>query len=192
MFTKAFRTKFAVLAGLTFGAVGSANAVPMTWTDLAGSPGTYLSQGSTYSYQHNILTDGYVPGVDSITSASLGVKLADDALFGNVDLNLGGWWAGLFDKEETVGFKFDGSGWRTDVVDNWLFANDYFNFTVTSLLTDGLLNVTIKAFQGDFVFNGSRLTAHGDRASVPEPGTLGLFGLGMLATGFAARRRRAK
>src|SRR5690606_15043600 len=99
-------------------------------------------------------------------------------------------WIG--DKEETVGFKFDDGGWKYDEVDGLPlpFLTQRFDFTVTSLLTDGLLSVTIKAFQGAFLFGGSRLEVRGDStASVPEPGTLGLFGLSMLAMGFAARRR---
>lgn len=194
MFTKAFRTRFAVLAGLTLGAFGFANATPVGWTDYAGTPGTHVSQGESYYYWHNILDDGYKPGVDSITSASLSIWLADDDLLGDLQLPkwLGGGWLG--DKEETVGFKFDNGSWHSDEVDGipLPFLAERFDFTVTSLLTDGLLKVTIKAFQGDFLFGGSRLDVYGDRASVPEPGTLGLFGLSMLAMGFAARRRRAQ
>lgn len=189
MFTKAFKTKVAVLAGLTFGAFATANATPVSWTDYAGTPGKYLSQGSTYSYQHDITDDGFVPGVDSITSASLSIWLADDDLFGDLKIPFLGW---IGDKEETVGFKFDGGSWQYDDVDGLPlpFLTQRFDFTVTSLLTDGLLSVTIKAFQGDFLFGGSRLEVSGDStASVPEPGTLGLFGLSMLAMGFAARRR---
>jgi hypothetical protein len=67
-----------------------------------------------------------------------------------------------------------------------------FWFDVTSLLDDGLLSVVVKAASGDFRFATSILTARGDSStSVPEPATLTLFGFGLLAAGFAARRKRA-
>ena len=184
---KGLGSKVVVLAALAAGSVGTAQAIPTTWTDDAGISGEYLSAGDIYTYQHNIKDGsyGYRPGVDSIWNASLTISLYDN-FFGD--------WA-LGDDQETVAFKFDNGSWSSwSVVDSALLYVDNFDFTVTSLLTDGLLNVSVKAGRGDFYFVNSHLTVSGDRAtstSVPEPATLSMFGFGVLAMGLAMRRRRA-
>jgi hypothetical protein len=179
-------SKVALFATL-LGAVGVANAVPVTWDDWAGTP-TTVTQGSTYSYSHDI-TDGaggYRPGIDSISDASLLIFLADDAPGG--DFWLGG------DAQETVGFSFDGGVWTSTVVDTLLWIPELFDFSVTKLLSDGRLDVSITSYSGDFVFDGSYLTASGNRAPapVPEPATLSMFGFAVLMMGLALRRRRAR
>lgn len=182
MFLKSFK-KIALIAGLTVGAMSAAHAVPVQWTDYAGNGPRSISQGETYSYSHNIIDNGYNALTDTLVSASLSIGLFDDDIFGDFP------WLG--DKEETVGFKFDNGQWIKQAVDGWVLDWDQFDFTLTSLLQDGVLNVKIKAFSGDFVFGGSRLVVTADRASVPEPATLSMLGLGVLAVGFAARRRSA-
>jgi hypothetical protein len=186
MLTKLLKSKTAVLAALVMGSVGTAQAIPTTWTDDAGINGTYLEAGDIYSYTHNIKdgANGYRPGVDSIWSASLTISLYD-TLFGDLPL--------IGDEQETVGFKFDNGAWSAwNIVDSALLSVDNFDFTVTSLLADGLLNVSVRAGRGDFYFVNSHLTVNGDRStSVPEPATLSMFGLGVLAMGWAVRRRRA-
>ena len=187
MLKKALGSKAAVLAALFVGSVGTAQAIPTTWTDDAGITGTYLATGDVYTYQHNIKDGayGYRPGVDTIWNASLTISLYD-TLFGDLPV--------LGDEQETVGFSFDNGAWSAwNVVDSALLSVDNFDFTVTSLLTDGLLNVSVRAGRGDFYFVNSHLTVSGDRStSVPEPATLSMFGLGVLAMGLAARRRRAR
>jgi PEP-CTERM motif len=184
--SKMFGSKAAVLGMLAMGSVGTAQAIPTTWTDDAGSYGYHLSAGETYSYTHNIKDDpyGYRPGIDTIWNASLSISLYD-TFFGDLPL--------LGDEQETVGFKFDNGSWSAwSDVDSGLLSVDNFDFTVTSLLTDGLLNVWIRAGSGDFYFVNSHLTVNGDRStSVPEPASLSLFGLGVLAMGLAVRRRRS-
>jgi hypothetical protein len=185
------RTKaIAALTTLLF--AGAAHAVPYTWTDYAGQPGTYLQEGHEYSYAHGIGDgyEGYRPGVDSLWSASLAIWLFDDALFGDLPL--------IGDAGETVGFSFDAGSWTSSQqVGGNLFLWDRFDFIVTSLLNDGLLSVTIRANRGDFYFGSSRLTASGDRnpnggvVPVPEPAMLTLLGFGLLGLAFAMRRRRS-
>lgn len=156
------------------GMAGAANAVPVTWTDYAGSP-SYVTR--SYSYHHSILDQGYTPTVDSIYGASLSILLSDDS---------------LFDGEERVGFALDTASGGSSNVDFGAFS-----FNVTSLLSDGWLNVTINALRGDFLFLGSRLTVRGEERGngtpatpVPEPATLATFGIGLLVMGLLARRRK--
>lgn len=208
MFAKTLGSKITVCAALVLGALSTAHAVPYTWTDFNDEDfGDLIDKDHTVKYTHNIKdpsSGGYRPGIDTITSASLTIKLFDDALFGDSNLDLGL----ITDPSETVGFRFDNGSWVSQDIhgDGEVGGNivdwDNFDFIVTSLLNDGLLSVEIRANQigtgrnkrwGDFVFGSSYLTASGNRAggtSVPEPATLSLFGLGLLGLGFAARRRK--
>jgi hypothetical protein len=185
MFVKKLGRRIAISAALVMGLMGTAHAVPYAWYDDAGAFGTWISVGNPYGYQHDITdgANGYRPGIDSIYEAELTISLFDDHLLGIFPIG---------DSAETVGFRFDSTGgWTSSQdVDGSLLNWDDFDFIVTSLLTDGLLNVEIRANSGDFVFGGSALSAKGSLA-VPEPATLSLFGLGLLALGFAARRRKA-
>jgi len=188
MFAKTLGRKITVCAALALGYMGTANAIPAYWDDWAGKEGTYIDTEHSYSYTHDITDWGsghYRPGIDSISSASLSIWLYDDAFFGDIPL--------LGDGQETVGFRFDGGAWSSSQNVNGipLLWQD-FDFIVTSLVSDGLLNVKIRSTRGDFQFGASHLEAWGNKGgrSVPEPATLSLFGLGLLGLGFAARRRK--
>lgn len=192
MFAKTLGRKITVCAALVMASIGTAQAVPAYWDDWAGKYGTYIhsDEGGGYQYSHDITDWGsgdYRPGIDSITGAKLSIWLYDDAFFGDLPF--------IGDANETVGFRFDGGSWTSSaaVNGNILFWDD-FDFIVTSLVSDGLLNVKIRANRGDFRFGASHLEAWGNRAgggtSVPEPATLSMLGLGLIGLGFAARRRK--
>lgn len=191
-----FRRAMATAVAIGSCWAGSSWAIPVVWTDTVGALDRLITTNDPYTYTH-LITDGpqgYVPGVDTLTSASLSIWLYDDAFFGDVPL--------VGDGEETVGFWLDNGFWQQANVDSLFYSLDNFDFTVTSLVTDGTLNVTVKAIRGDFAFAGSQLIATGQSnggtsgiggasaTAVPEPTSLALFGAGLLGIGLASRLRR--
>ena len=153
------------------GSIGTAHAIPAFW-DSSYSPDDpiKLTAPQSHSYTHDIRLDGYRPGIDSIDGALLTLWVNDD-----FDL--------LPPRSEQVQLTFDGAAWGTYGVGILpLF------FSPESLLSDGLLHVTVGAYEGDFWFNASSLHVWGDRATtVPEPSTLALFGLGLMGMAFTVR-----
>jgi PEP-CTERM motif len=177
------------LAAVSMGA----QAYPAVWADLQDPSDVLLEKGDApVSVSHNLVNHGYRPGIDTITSASLTVWLYDDNLFGDNKF--------LGDGSDTVKFNFDGTGYSTGYEVNgwglnlgWLddILEDKFTFnSLTALLGDGLLNVSLKSAKGDFKFDKSLLVAYGDRAKVPEPATVALLGAGLLGMALIQRRRR--
>jgi hypothetical protein len=154
---------------------GVANAGPVTWTDFHNfTPDRLVTILSPVIYTHDITTDGFKPGVDSIDSYSLSFDLYDDKdRAGEIAL-----------------FSQPGD----------LFSNQYFNLSGTEgagwtmagvwfLEGSGRLTVAISSatLLGDFYLGSSTLTVKGH--SVPEPGTLALFGAALLGFGLIRRKR---
>ena len=152
---------------------GVANAGPMTWTDYYNfTPDRLVTILSPVIYTHNIADSGFIPGVSQVDSYSLSFNLYDDqdraseiALFSQPG-----------DLFSDIFFNLSGSEGG-----GWSFAG------VWQLEHTGRLTVAISSLLGDFYLGSSTLTVKGH--SVPEPGTLALFGAALLGFGLIRRKR---
>ena len=173
-----------VLLAVGFSTAARADYIPATWTDdLAVGSGVYIGSGQSYTYMHNVNDNGFRPFTDWITGFHLSLNLADDAndrfwdpelAYVNLPGSLGDGFVGNFGMS---GEEF--GGWSV--------------LGLFELNTLGTLTVTIRSIVGDFNLVGSRLTANGLAnvpASVPEPGALGLLGIGLMGIALSMRRRK--
>jgi len=176
-----YKRLLVLMAALWSGSMTAAHADPAAWTAefdptdifLSSAASTESGRSLTFTLDLRAGSAGFRPGIDAIDAATLTVLLFDD-----------------FDAaRETVSFNLDGSGFTTpvDLIGGGLFP-DLFVFSPLALVGDGLLKVTVKATKGDFFFDNAFLAAFGDRAAVPEPATLVLFGMGLLGMGCVLRR----
>lgn len=175
------RALISLVALVGFAGAAQAAYVPATWSDnVAGS--TYVSNGGSHSYSHDLTGAGFNVGSDLVTDFVLSIDLFDDKRDGWFELE-----AAIVDIPGIIGDK---------LVFN--FGNDaYTGWSVAGLLelnAFGTLSVTITSLFGDFVFGGSDLVANGyaKTTSVPEPSTLALLGLGLLGVAAGARRKAAR
>lgn len=165
---------FIVLAALALMITGSSLANAALLIDPL-DPTDFMVNNS-YSYQHNIRNEGFVPGQDLVTSFSLQVFLKDDN-----DTAL---------ESAYVSLPITGGLY------NFTYTSNTFGWTLGGLLElnlAGLLDVTITRLWGDFYFDKSILTANGSGGTpVPESSTLVLLGCGLLGLVGYGRRMLKK
>lgn len=178
-------------ASLLLAASGLVSAMPMTLTDTTNfySDGTDAPEDLIGYGGHSVnklehLLDyvswkhqyTFEPAADHLLSGTLTLWLKDD--------ERDEWWNPLT-WEFGFGIAEDGT-WDIGSVDTGTYGYD---IDVASL-EDGMFAVTLRSLGGDFYIKKSVLEI-AYVASVPEPGTLALFGCGLLGLGLARRRKNA-
>ena len=175
-----------VLLAVGFASSAHADLIPATWTDSANTgSGIYIGGGDSYTYVHDLNDNGFRPLNDLITSFNLAINLADDSSSWRDGLELAFIdLPGVLGDDAVWSWDFDASG---DEYGGWSLAG------LLQLNVLGTLTVTISSVFGDFNLVSSTLTAHGLSnvdTSVPEPGALGLLGIGLVGMALSLRRRR--
>jgi len=177
--TKITRTSAKWVASLAIigGSMGGvADAGPVTWTDFHDfTPDRLVTIFSPVVYTHDI-TDGvggFNAGSDQVDSYWLTFDLYDDRDRGQE--------IALFSQPGDIfsGTFFSLTG--TESSSSWTMSG------VWQLEEKGRLTVAISSLLGDFYLGSSTLTVKGH--SVPEPGTLALFGAALLGFGLIRRKR---
>lgn len=184
-------TRLIAIAAL-FTAALSANAAVITYTDTVNpepdislsstaAPGTVTS----FSFEHNIVDDGFDFATYTLLSANLTVNLYDNVDKGNETFTfiLG---SGAFAQPENGSNVPNGS------------SQTPYPFTLQASLgdlgADGKITILLTAVEGNFVFTNSILSARvennsGPANQVPEPGSLALLAAGFCAVGLRRRKK---
>ncbi len=175
---------------LVFGVVGSAGAVPWTWTDNYDPDDIFFSGGhhggiQNHTFVHSIIDEGFDPFEDLVITYDLTMNFYDDSYGRNEPGDRPFEWVSIdlpgFIADQVVEIDF------SDVdLGMSLFGWAQLNLT-------GELTVNIERVKGDFYFGQSQLAAHGNEtAPVPEPSTILLLGVGLLGLAGFSRKRLGK
>ncbi|MFT3929886.1 MAG: PEP-CTERM sorting domain-containing protein [Spongiibacteraceae bacterium] len=167
--------KKTLIAGLLATLPLLANAYTQT---IDFNPDPKITWLSTYSYTHDLTTDGFIPGTNTIAGYSLKIDLYNDA--GMLDA--------IYINQPGI------TGDSAALLYNWTYASlttgDSYQ-GVASINSNGLLNVSLTSLLGTFFLDSSTLTAkEGSSQAVPEPTSVALLAAGLL--GIAVMRRKSQ
>lgn len=171
-----------VLLAVGFSTAARADYIPASWIDNANvGSGVYIGDFQSYTYTHDLTDNGFRPLTDWISQFHLSINLADDRRG--------------FELPELAFVNLPGAMGDGFVTNFGVSGEEFGGWSILGLLqlnVLGTLTVTISSIMGDFNLVGSTLTAHGlsNVASVPEPGALGLLGIGLMGMAFSLRRRK--
>jgi hypothetical protein len=146
------------------------------YTDIYNPADTLVttSSGTWINHIMDITDNGFPHPLEYVTSATLTVWLYDDYYDPSYPTSA------LYEYATVI---YDGTEWNLGEVGN----DDYGHSITASLLSDGLLNITVKSTGGDFYFDQSKLCVNTCYSAVPVPGA---FLLGMLGLGAAGIKLR--
>ncbi len=132
-----------------------------------------ISKGDTFSYKHDLNDNGFTLG--SALKAVIGIEIWDDSR-----------------RDSKERFEFSIENVQTTILKGaQSFASKLGFDALLGLNTDGVLEVSITSKKGDFWIGHSYLAVKTAKASVPEPSSLALLGLGLMGLGYARRKQRA-
>jgi len=165
-----------------FGIAGNVAAIPINFKDVV-TPVLYFHNSGTDGYQHNLIDDGFNPGTDILSSATLDVYfLGFEKGKSSFTISLDGNAAGEIDdiNHHPLFWNF-----------NFLFGEYSSDVDVEYLQSDGILNIlmTQTSGSGSELFLRSTATTYADRAiPTPEPASIILFGIGLCCLAVFGRK----